>query len=70
MTIKEVFRYTNNPNKDYPFNDNYYNIILNASLQGTWGTAVEKDDSNLPYEMWVDWVEVLLIDKITGNPLK
>ncbi len=67
---KEVFRHTNNPNETYPFNDNYYSIILNASLHGTWGTSVEKDDSNLPYEMWVDWVEVSLIDKITGKPLK
>ena len=65
----EVFRYTKNPNNHYPFNDNYYNIILNASLQGTWGTAVERDDSNLPYELWIDWVEVSLIDKITGKPL-
>lgn len=66
---KEVFRHTNNYNETYPFNDNCYNIILNASLHGTWGTPVERDDSNLPYEMWVDWVEVSLIDKITGKPL-
>ena len=67
---KEVFRYTNNGSNPYPFNTNHYVIILNASLQKSWGTAVEKDSSELPYEMWVDWVEVSLIDKITGQPIK
>ena len=65
----EVFKHTNS-GMNYPYNENFYNIILNASLQKSWGTAVETDDSNLPYEMWVDWVEVSLIDKITGQPIK
>ena len=67
---KEIFRYTNSLTNTYPFNDNYYNIILNASLHGSWGAAVETNDSDLPYEMWVDWVEVSLIDKISGQPIK
>ena len=64
----EVFKHTNS-GMNYPFNENFYNIILNASFQKSWGTPVEEDDSNLPYELWVDWVEVSLIDKETGKPL-
>lgn len=66
---REVFKYTNGMTNLYPFNDNYYNIILNASLQKTWGTPVESNDSKLPYELWIDWIEVSLIDKFSGQPI-
>ena len=66
---REVFKYTNGMTNLYPFNDNYYNIILNASLQKTWGTPVELNDSQLPYELWIDWIEISLIDKFSGQPI-
>ena len=46
---------------EYPFN-----IILNSSLGGelngmmTWPGEIHDED--LPGEMWVDWVRVVLLD--------
>ena len=50
----------------YPFCEYPFNIILNFSLGGelngmmTWPGEIHDED--LPGEMWVDWVRVVLLD--------
>ena len=67
---KETWKYENQhldkEKLQYPFCEYPFNIILNFSLGGelngmmTWPGEIH--DQDLPGEMWVDWVRVVLLD--------
>ena len=63
---KEEVQATTDLQREYPFCEYPFNIILNFSLGGelngmmTWPGEIHDED--LPGEMWVDWVRVVLLD--------
>lgn len=57
--------------KNYPYNDVKYNLILNASFHnGTWGGDPTKFPNEVDYKMYVDFVKIEKIDPNTdpGKP--
>lgn len=56
-TLKKRWR------EQWPFQNSDWYLIMNISIGGSWAGAV--NDAELPINMYVDWVKITPLDKIT-----
>ena len=65
--VREVLRKPN-WDKQWPFQNSDWYLLINIALGGTW--AGEIKDSELPVNMYVDWVRITPLDKAPQLPEK
>jgi len=51
---------------DWPFDQSFY-LILNLAVGGTWGGALDVDDTIFPATFTIDYVRVFQQDYVTGD---